>query len=257
MDGIAVGSFVHSPTSSTNYQYNVPVYVNNSVPSGNHDVSIYPVNTGNSVLMLFDYLVYTTDTDLVTTSGSVSQSTSATSSISSSGTAGMTSGSTSQSMTTTTSPSSSKIPGADSRPKNSLNTAIIGGAVGGAASLALVVAFLLCYRRHKRRQDKHIYSLEETMLEPPVSPVFAPSPVPFEDYTPTQVSESQTRSKAMLLRPPDRPTSPPSTTSDSAGLVEQVELLRDEVSRLRDLHNYSLSAIGSESEPQPPPKYES
>ncbi|KAG9313302.1 hypothetical protein JVU11DRAFT_5606 [Chiua virens] len=59
MDGSSVGTYQHSPMSSTDYQYNVAVYVNDSVPFGTHAVTVEPVYGNNLELMLFDYLVYT------------------------------------------------------------------------------------------------------------------------------------------------------------------------------------------------------
>lgn len=58
LDGIPGGTFVHSPSTSTDYQYNVSVYVNESLTFGEHTMVIEPINSGNPVLILFDYFVY-------------------------------------------------------------------------------------------------------------------------------------------------------------------------------------------------------
>ncbi|KAF8126043.1 hypothetical protein EV363DRAFT_1528900 [Boletus edulis] len=108
--------FVHVPSTSTDYQYDA-VHVNKSLVFG------------NTVLMLFDYLGYTTDTDTdnTTTSGPASPSTPATSG--------------------SAPPSPLAIP---------LQAAIIGGIVGGVPALALVIALSMCYRRYKKRQSTRL-----------------------------------------------------------------------------------------------------
>lgn len=58
LDGDAAGSFVHIPTNGTDFQYNIPVYVNSSLPNAQHAITIEATGT-NSSLVLFDYLVYT------------------------------------------------------------------------------------------------------------------------------------------------------------------------------------------------------
>ncbi|KAH0826889.1 hypothetical protein J3R83DRAFT_4435, partial [Lanmaoa asiatica] len=130
MDAVAVGTFVHTPSTSTDFQYNAPVYVNESLAFGQHSITIQPVNSGNAVIMLFDYLVYTTDTNSTTTSSSVSSSASATSSSSPSPTS----------------------PGTQGGASGQNTAAIVGGTLGGVAALVLVIASLLCYRRYKGRE---------------------------------------------------------------------------------------------------------
>ncbi|KAI0666259.1 hypothetical protein C8Q78DRAFT_462469 [Trametes maxima] len=60
IDGEAVGEFVHQPNGDGTYYYNVPVYVNESVPAGNHSLQIVNGQAGGEKsLVLFDYIVYT------------------------------------------------------------------------------------------------------------------------------------------------------------------------------------------------------
>ncbi|OSD05807.1 hypothetical protein PYCCODRAFT_1361878 [Trametes coccinea BRFM310] len=60
LDGNQVGEFIHDPDGDSTYQYNVPVYVNHSVPFAGHLLQI--VNGaigGKQSLILLDYVVYT------------------------------------------------------------------------------------------------------------------------------------------------------------------------------------------------------
>ncbi|KAI0719137.1 hypothetical protein C8T65DRAFT_523365, partial [Cerioporus squamosus] len=60
IDGNLVGQFVQPPTGDTTYEYNVPVYVNESLPPGSHTIAIVNgVPNGNQSLTLLDYIVYT------------------------------------------------------------------------------------------------------------------------------------------------------------------------------------------------------
>ncbi|KAF8551996.1 hypothetical protein OG21DRAFT_1416887 [Imleria badia] len=58
LDQLAVSSYTHTPSTSTDYQYNVAIYANDSLVLGEHNMMIQPVNSGNNVLILFDYLIY-------------------------------------------------------------------------------------------------------------------------------------------------------------------------------------------------------
>lgn len=59
LDQLPAGTYTHTPSTSTDYQYNVAVYANDSLALGEHNMMIQPVNSGNDVLILFDYLIYT------------------------------------------------------------------------------------------------------------------------------------------------------------------------------------------------------
>ena len=140
LDGGQGNSFTHEPSSSTDYQYNQPVYANNSIPYGLHTMQV--AYATNSVLVLFDYLIYTcvycfapqeailtrvpisTDTDSTTTTML---------SATSSGPA----------------PTQSGTPTSSSGTLNGLD--IFGIVFGGVAVVALVIVCPICYRRYKRR----------------------------------------------------------------------------------------------------------
>ncbi|KAH8086598.1 hypothetical protein BXZ70DRAFT_899946 [Cristinia sonorae] len=60
IDGEAVGSFFQAPNNATNYGFNVPVYTNASIPSGNHTFTLQNGHVdGPKSLVLLDYIVYT------------------------------------------------------------------------------------------------------------------------------------------------------------------------------------------------------
>lgn len=60
LDGVQVGTFLHEPTSNTAYDYDVPVYTNESLENMEHMLEIRAVTDPQiSSLVLFDYAVYT------------------------------------------------------------------------------------------------------------------------------------------------------------------------------------------------------
>ncbi|OSD00906.1 hypothetical protein PYCCODRAFT_649257 [Trametes coccinea BRFM310] len=68
LDGENVGQFVHVPTESTDFQYDVPVFASDNLPNGDHTIVIEANGATNSSLVLFDYIVYTFEDDPITTS---------------------------------------------------------------------------------------------------------------------------------------------------------------------------------------------
>lgn len=59
LDGEDVGSYVHVPTASSDFQYDVPVYVNTSLSNTQHVLSLQAKGDTNSTIILFDYVIYT------------------------------------------------------------------------------------------------------------------------------------------------------------------------------------------------------
>lgn len=59
LDGEAVGQFDHTASTSTDYLFNQTVYANDSIPDGNHTLSISSSGNTPASLLLFDYAVYT------------------------------------------------------------------------------------------------------------------------------------------------------------------------------------------------------
>ncbi|CDO70906.1 hypothetical protein BN946_scf184829.g14 [Trametes cinnabarina] len=60
IDGQEVGRFVQPPNGDTTYDYNVPVYVNESLAAGPHQLVILNGQpNGNKSLILLDYVIYT------------------------------------------------------------------------------------------------------------------------------------------------------------------------------------------------------
>jgi hypothetical protein len=59
LDGHLAGNYTHTPTNSTEYQYNVPVYTETSLENVQHTLKVEAqAGTGGSYLA-FDYAIYT------------------------------------------------------------------------------------------------------------------------------------------------------------------------------------------------------
>ncbi|KAI0640174.1 hypothetical protein C8Q77DRAFT_116628 [Trametes polyzona] len=67
LDGTNAGQFIHVPTDSTDFQYNVPVFVQTGLSNTDHTLVIEANGDKNSSLVLFDYIVYTFEDDPPTT----------------------------------------------------------------------------------------------------------------------------------------------------------------------------------------------
>ena len=111
IDGEDVYQFLHSPESGTTILYNQLVYRNTTLSDGTH---ILTMTAGSNSLVLFDYLLYTTQ-------GNNTMSTE----------------------TTSRQPSSSSVPAG----------AIVGAVVGGVVLLGAVVAAFFLRRKHARSRD--------------------------------------------------------------------------------------------------------
>ncbi len=59
LDGHQVGTFVHEPTSSAFFDYNIPVHTSESLDDMEHTLVIQAVGDTTPSLILFDYVVYT------------------------------------------------------------------------------------------------------------------------------------------------------------------------------------------------------
>ena len=73
LDGELVGNFTHSPISSAPIiEYDVTVYSNSSLEHTQHTLDIMSASDTADSLILFDYIVYTTDEDDIRTGGNAS-----------------------------------------------------------------------------------------------------------------------------------------------------------------------------------------
>ncbi|RPD81596.1 hypothetical protein L226DRAFT_2338 [Lentinus tigrinus ALCF2SS1-7] len=152
IDGILVGNFVQPPTGDTTYQYNVPVYVNESLPSGSHTIAIVNGHpSGNQSLTLLDRIVYTQD---ITSSGN------STSSLTPSLTApaASTTSSPPNAMAETTSTSS------HTRTIVIATVASIGGVLFLVAAIALIIYF-------GRRRQRTYQSPRDGVIAPDAAPI--------------------------------------------------------------------------------------
>ncbi|KAL4268399.1 hypothetical protein AB1N83_001706 [Pleurotus pulmonarius] len=59
LDGQQVGTFKQKPNGNSTWDYDVPVYVNTSIPNGAHTLSIENGHAGEKSLVILDYVVYT------------------------------------------------------------------------------------------------------------------------------------------------------------------------------------------------------
>ncbi|KAG9308417.1 hypothetical protein JVU11DRAFT_11905 [Chiua virens] len=250
LDGNISASFQHNPTASTAYEYNQPVYANDSLTYGQHTMTIEPVNSGTDVLMLFDYLIYTEDAGTTTTSTDSAVAT-----------------------ILPTIPATTQTPSGSSGTSSGSNTgAIVGGVVAGVV-VVLVAAYALCYRPHKKRKVGRSVSANATTVEPfVISPQTDPMAsgssslpvhqIPWGSPLTTLASESQSKATRGTSPPIVQQSVPPSTvlapstasgTSSGGGganVLEQVGLLRDEVARLRELQTGGVAELDSEAPPE-------
>ena len=135
IDGHIVGTYMHIPENVTNtFEYGVLVYANTSLPYGRHVLAMSAAGTNDS-LILFDYFIYTQDSN---------ESSSALSGSSSTG---------SISLTSTTSLLATSLAASGSSKSSSPPLgAIIGGVVGGVVGLVILgLVLILCVRA--RRQE--------------------------------------------------------------------------------------------------------
>ncbi|KAI9059609.1 hypothetical protein FKP32DRAFT_1126812 [Trametes sanguinea] len=152
LDGDHVGEFFHTPNGDDTYQYNVPVYVNHSVPFGGHLLQI--VNGaigGQQSLILLDYVVYTIDTEATVAPGvSVSAHTLPPATVASAS-------STSQ-LSSSTPPLSSALPTVVSQDSSGLSHSglsfanmVLVSTIGSALLVAFIIGSALAYWRKRKR----------------------------------------------------------------------------------------------------------
>ncbi|KAL5493061.1 hypothetical protein ACEPAI_4509 [Sanghuangporus weigelae] len=248
LDEETVGSFVHQPTNSSDFEYNVPVYVNDSLSFGQHHMRMEAVGN-HSALILFDYFIYTSDVD---EASSTSSSPSAASS------------------TAFPAPDDTRIP----QPKSSIGP-IIGGVVSGVVGLCLVMAALLCCWNRKKHgrgvkmpdrimnQRGHgddIYISASAVDDAPH--LFGAIPTPYRDVPAAGNHKSNPKnladqldagsgSEARAQPSSDQSNARSETDHDTGMLRERVEFLMDEVARLRHLHLQDRNAYETGSEAPP------
>lgn len=67
LDGGQVGTFVHVPEATSDYEYNVLGYAGTNLSNGRHQLLIQTTGDVNNSLVLFDYLIYSYGSLLVNT----------------------------------------------------------------------------------------------------------------------------------------------------------------------------------------------
>lgn len=67
LDGGQVGTFVHVPEATSDYEYNILGYAGTNLSNGRHQLLIQTTGDVNNSLVLFDYLIYSYGSLLVNT----------------------------------------------------------------------------------------------------------------------------------------------------------------------------------------------
>ncbi|TFK47778.1 hypothetical protein OE88DRAFT_741004 [Heliocybe sulcata] len=216
LDGDSVQQYFaySAPASSASdqvSQYNVPVYVNDSISSGPHILEIEASPYTDTSVILFDYAVYRFDsaTDQTSSTSFPSQSSSSTSFPSPSSPSAVPASSTPYSIlsfstvssaSTAMLPSSSQASQTPSSKESKIKSSLAGGIVGGIAFLGLLAALLYCKARQPRtivqRQRRVDVSSHENTPASPARPQRAGTPV--ANPAPTTVG-LPSRSKAVML----------------------------------------------------------
>ncbi|KAF7328572.1 hypothetical protein MVEN_02545200 [Mycena venus] len=163
LDGVHVGEYSKSEGFA---EYNIPAYANATIPNGVHTFALQPT-TDSSIPVLFDYAIYTVDTEVPSFSGSTSPVSSSTSAVSSS-TSAVSSFTSPVSSSTSplTGTSSSGTPGPESNPSSGKNKApIAAGIAGGIVVLLAIAAGLSLWQRARRRNVERTSALEKA--DPP------------------------------------------------------------------------------------------
>nr|VWO98412.1 Chitin synthase C [Ganoderma boninense] len=130
LDGETVGQFFHAPDSSSEILYSHLVYANASLSDAVHTLVMSAAGSERS-LIFFDYLVYTTEIEETTTSGSATVY-----------------------VTPSMSPTTTPLSDPSSASARQLRGAIVGGVIGGVLfllSVAVSSLFLVLNRRHRRQ----------------------------------------------------------------------------------------------------------
>ncbi|THH14257.1 hypothetical protein EW146_g6058 [Bondarzewia mesenterica] len=206
LDGGDAGTFVHVPSNSTEFEYNVPVYVNQNLGDASpHQLVLSANSEVNASLFLFDYLIYTIDTDNITTQD-VGGSTTFSARFPSSTTK----------LTSSTSVASQPI---ELRSNSLPIGAIVGGVIGGLA-LVILLVLVLVFLRRRRLQPRHEEDDIAYQIEPFIhqdSSSFVPSSIvapPTKSHNPEGQLERTERAPGVGR------TSSRSDTSGSNTLVQ-------------------------------------
>ncbi|KAG9224131.1 hypothetical protein CCMSSC00406_0006799 [Pleurotus cornucopiae] len=149
IDGDIVGEYTHEAERRPDYLYGTPVYVNTSLENAYHNFSIIMDSTKRSVLILFDYAVYTMiGVNLVNLSASVPNQPTFPSEVTNMPSAGTTVGNTSGTPSTSPSDQPTAPPDVTNRSRIS-SSAVVGSTLGAVTFLFCVglVCLVVCRRR--------------------------------------------------------------------------------------------------------------
>ncbi|PIL26698.1 hypothetical protein GSI_11225 [Ganoderma sinense ZZ0214-1] len=233
LDNETVGHFFHAPDSSSDILYNQLVYANASLSDKLHTL-VMSASGSDASLIFFDYLLYTTDSEV---EGTPSATATVTSSDASSLSATPPSSYVSSSaLTTHAVPPSSHPPTA----------MIVGGVVGGVVLLLVgaVLFFLVSYRLRRHRHNLQASPLRVTIKECSES-----------GFTPPEATAPSIAISEPSFRPPTRSPSllrSPPVASPPNNPLRPFELKREAEPRHRI---EALRPAGSETNTMPSSQY--
>jgi len=199
LDGNPAGSFLHLPTNGPEYEYNVTGFTQSNLENTEHQLIIQTAGTTNTSLVLFDYVIYSVPTNVMSSIASTVSSTT----------------STSATVSSSPSPSSSAAPTSN----HSNAGAIAGGVVGGIVGLLLVASAVLLYLRRRKTQELppetdhshviHPFSQKDSSFVPDSpSPATGGSPAPagtkFSSYN--AQSDSYVGGSILSTQSPESPS---------------------------------------------------
>ncbi|RDB22152.1 hypothetical protein Hypma_010655, partial [Hypsizygus marmoreus] len=153
LDGQFTGTFNHTPSTESDFQYNALVYSERTLQNVDHKL-IISTSADHDVFVKFDYAIYAVDTP-VPAPPILSTTTTSPPILSTTTTSPSPSATNTESRTSTTSQTSqSNLPAKNNSSKGGTGVpvgAIVGGVVGGLVFLvALILLCLFCQRRRRR-----------------------------------------------------------------------------------------------------------
>ncbi|KAF7983801.1 hypothetical protein HWV62_19035 [Athelia sp. TMB] len=197
MDSEVVGQYMHIPTSSTAFQYDVPVYVNTTLSNAQHTLTLETQGT-NASLILFDYAIYTYDSDPIPSSSSSSPSSSA-----------------SSSTKPAASPSPSVIPPNVTPHHSNIAAIAAGAAVGAIALLIATSALLFLCRKRRNRPARVVIDADEEKPGPAVLAGTGLEATAYNPYGEHHAEAAEVGSSTAFMASPHISTQPPSSVPSS------------------------------------------
>ncbi|KAF7985104.1 hypothetical protein HWV62_9001 [Athelia sp. TMB] len=194
MDSEVVGQYMHIPTSSTAFQYDVPVYVNTTLSNAQHTLTLETQGT-NASLILFDYAIYTYDSDPIPSSSSSSSASSSTK--------------------PAASPSPSVIPPNVTLHHSNIAAIAAGTVVGAIALLIAISALLFLCRKRRNRPARVVIDADEEKPGPAVLAGTGLEATAYNPYGEHHAEAAEVGSSTAFMASPHIGAQPPSSVPSS------------------------------------------